>query len=135
MSIFKIRLRKSDMMWTQYIRIKYNYTCQKCGRVYIPDNKESLQNLGVSHYHSRDHENTRFDEDNCTAFCNLPCHRYWGGDGHKEYEEFMIQRLGQRGFDLLALKAHIYKKRDDYSDKLVIKALLKEQANNILVEA
>jgi hypothetical protein len=38
----------------------------------------------------------------------------------------MLKRLGQERFDLLALKAHIRKDRDDKSDMLILKAMLKE---------
>ena len=69
----------------------------------------------------------RFDEENTIPTCNIPCHRYMDNEGRAEYTEFMVRRLGQEKFDLLNLKAHIYKKRDDVSDKIIIKQLLKEQ--------
>lgn len=122
MSIFKVKLRSSDRLWTKYKRLKENYTCQKCGREYLPDD---CRNLGVSHYHGRSHENVRFDEDNTPCMCNLPCHHYF--DQHKgEYREYMVKRLGQEGFDMLELRAHIRKSRDDKMDAIIIKELLKE---------
>jgi len=76
-------------------------------------------------YHGRSHENVRFDEENTLCLCNIPCHRYL--DTHKtEFREFMLGRLGQQGYDLLALRAHIRKQRDDRADAIVIKELLKE---------
>lgn len=128
MSIFKVTLRATDRLWTRYIRREYNYTCQWCGRTYTTDN---CGNLGVSHYHGRGHENVRFDEDNTFPFCNIPCHRYLDKEGRKEYEVFMLKRLGRAKFEILTLKAHIYKKRDDVADKIIIKALLEEQAKNL----
>ena len=122
MSIFKIKLRTSDRLWTRYMRIKQKYTCQKCGRVYAPDN---CRNLGVSHYHGRNHENVRFDEENTPVMCNIVCHQYL--DQHKgEYKEWMIERLGQERFDMLEFRAHLYKKRDDRGDIMIIRQMLKE---------
>ena len=123
--IYGITRRPTDALWTKYRRITQEYTCQKCGREYSPDNKAALQNLGVSHYHGRSHENVRFDEDNTNLMCNFPCHDYY--DHHKtEYKEWMIKRLGQEGFDMLQLRAETYKARDDVSDKIIIKQIIKE---------
>ena len=129
MSFFKIKLRKTDRLYTKYIREIYNYTCQnpKCRRVYSSDN---CRNLGVSHLWGRDRENTRFDDENCIPICTLPCHDYWGGEGRKEYEEFMVQKLGRVGYDLLMLRAHTRKDRDDVMDEFIIKKKLE-----ILAEA
>jgi len=38
----------------------------------------------------------------------------------------MRKRLGDRGFDLLDVRAHTYKKRDDKLDKIIIEQLIKE---------
>jgi len=122
MSIFKIKLRTSDRLWTQYMRIKQKYTCQKCGRIYPEDN---CRNLGVAHFHGRGHENVRFDEENTLCLCSIPCHQWF--DEHKtEFTEFMLKRLGQKRFDLLALRAHIHKDRDDKSDRIILRQMIKE---------
>ena len=107
----KIKLRKADKLFTKITRFRFDYTCQKCGRKYGED--KPLYNLGVSHYYGRSRENTRFDPDNVTLLCNMPCHRKWEGIERGDYTEHMIGRLGQRGFDELTLKANSYKKRDD----------------------
>ena len=123
MGFFKIKLRKTDMLYTQYLRRKFGYTCVRCHRVYPIDN---CHNLGVSHYWGRGHENTRFDDENCIPLCTMPCHRLWGEEERAEYTEFMIEWLGQEGFDLLNLRAHITKDRDDKADLIILKQLLKE---------
>jgi len=57
--------------------------------------------------------------------CNIPCHQYL--DQHKhEYKEWMIKRLGQARFDLLEVRANMYKARDDKSDAIIIRQMLKE---------
>ncbi len=109
----KIRLRKADQLFSKLTRFRFNYTCQKCGKRYIESNTLSLRNLGVSHYYGRSRENTRFDNDNVTLLCNLPCHRKWEGEERGDYTEYMIERLGQKGFEELTERANTYKKRND----------------------
>ena len=107
----KIKLRKSDKLFTQIQRFRFDYTCQKCGRKY--SEHQPLYNLGVSHYYGRSRENTRYDDDNVTLLCNLPCHRKWEGEERGDYTEYMLERLGQKGFEALTIRANTYRKRDD----------------------
>lgn len=123
---FKISRRKTDDLYTRYIRRRDDYTCQCCGRQFSPDN---CGTLGVSHYWGRGHENTRFDDDNCVALCNLPCHKYWGEDpnGAVEYRLFMYKRLGKDGYDALEVRKELRKKRDDAADLIILKKMLEDQ--------
>lgn len=119
----KTKLRPTDTLFSRYMRRKFNFTCQYCGHVYLPDNAGGLDN---AHFHGRNHENTRFDVENCLPLCAFRCHGYL--DTHKtEFEAFMLERLGRRRYDLLALKAHTYKHRDDKADKIIIKDMLAKQ--------
>ena len=120
----KIKLRKSDKLFTQITRFRFNYTCQKCGREY--DENESLYNLGVSHYYGRSRESVRFNNDNTTLLCNLPCHRKWEGEERGDYTEYMIERLGQKGFEELTKRANSYRKRDDRAMEAILKERLGE---------
>ncbi len=120
----KIKLRKSDRLFTQIQRFRFNYTCQKCGREY--SEHQSLYNLGVSHYYGRSRENTRFDNDNVTLLCNLPCHRKWEGEERGDYTEYMIGQLGQKGFEELTKRANTYKKRNDAEMEEILQAKIKE---------
>ena len=115
----KVKLRPTDRLYTKYIRLRYNYTCQnpKCRRIY---HRDDCHNLGVSHFYGRGRENTRFDDDNCLPFCTLPCHYYLQGEGRKEYDALMLERLGNAGCDLLMLRANTFKRRDDVIDKFII---------------
>ncbi len=124
MDKMKVKLRKSDRLYTRLIRIKYDFTCQKCGRKYDEDG--SLYNLGVSHYFSRKRESVRFDDKNTTLLCNLPCHRMWETEKRGEYLEYMLERLGTKGMEKLELKSNTYKKRDDKADEEMILNRLKE---------
>lgn len=114
----KVKLRKSDRLYTKVTRFRFNYTCQKCGRKY--DENGSLYNLGVSHYYGRSRENTRFDDDNVTLLCNLPCHRKWEGEERGDYTEYMMGRLGAEGFKTLTQRANTYKKRNDAETERIL---------------
>ncbi len=117
-----MKLRKSDTLFRQYALRYYGYTCARCGRRYSEDN---CRGLHVSHFWGRGRENVRFDIENVCLLC-YGCHRIWGhGDGRGEYEQFMKDRLGENGYNMLDVRAHLYKKRDDTLDLIIIKELLK----------
>lgn len=117
-----MKLRKTDQLFRKYALRFYDYTCARCGKKYSEDN---CQGLHVSHYWSRSHESTRLDVSNCCLLC-YGCHMLWGhGEEREKYREYMIKRLGQDGYNRLALKANTYKKRDDKMDEIVINSLLK----------
>ena len=115
----KIKLRKTDRIYTRIQRFRFDYTCQKCGKKY--DEYGSLSNLGVSHYYGRGKESTRFDDDNVTLLCNFPCHFRWGGDERGDYTEYMLERLGREKFSELMTRANTYKKRNDAETEEILK--------------
>lgn len=41
-----------------------------------------------------------------------------------EYDAYMLNKLGQKGYDDLMLRAHLHKDRDDKADLIILKALL-----------
>lgn len=124
-----MRLRKTDEMFSDYIRARDGWVCLACieERGESKDYRFNSQGLECSHYWGRGHENTRFDPENCIALCYYH-HRFsWGhGDKRQEYTDFMKKRLGDRDFELLMVRAHTTKKKDDKMDKIIIKELLKE---------
>ncbi len=121
----KIKLRKTDILFTKIQRFRFDYTCQRCKKRYSPYDTRKLANLGVSHYYGRSREATRFDDDNVTLLCNFPCHHYWEGEGRAEYLEYMLTRLGQKGFEELTRRSNTYKKKDDKETELILKERLK----------
>jgi hypothetical protein len=122
--MFKVTLRKADIIFSKFIRTRDHWTCRRCGKTYSPDN---ARNLGTSHYWGRTHESTRFDPENCDALCNLPCHAFWGhGEGRDQYKAFKINQLGQERFDALDLRSHLYHKKDDAMVIFIYKKLLDE---------
>ena len=121
-----IKLRPTDLLFTKIQRFRFDYTCQNCGKKYDEYDTHKLANLGVSHYYGRSRESTRFDDDNVTLLCNFPCHTKWGGEERGDYTEYMINRLGQKGFEELTQRANSYKKRDDKAMEIVLRIKLKE---------
>ena len=117
----KIKIDKADKAFSTYIRTRDKWTCQRCGTKYHEGHTKGLEN---SHFFGRARENTRFDPENCDALCT-GCHFHWGA--YKEgYRAFKIKQLGEKGFQLLTLRASIYKKKDRKMSYLIAKQLLKD---------
>lgn len=119
--MYKIRLRKTDRLFRKYLLLTRPHVCARCGKV-IPDNK--IGSLHVSHYWSRSHEATRFDERNCDLLC-FYCHNAWGHSEERDnYKKYKIAQLGEDEYNKLDILAHSHKKRDDKMDELVIKSMI-----------
>jgi hypothetical protein len=91
---------RADILFSKYIRLRDNYTCQRCFKRY-PENSLALD---CSHLFSRGKFSTRFDEENCDAFC-YGCHSYW----HRnpiEYHAWKRNQLGENVYNLLTLRAN-----------------------------
>jgi len=116
----KIKTRPADIIFSKYIRARDGWRCVRCGEQYI----SPANGLECSHYFGRAGENTRYDPENCDSLCT-GCHKYWGSDAREDYRAFKLRQLGQKGFDLLTLRAHMYKKRDDKMALIIARALLK----------
>ena len=124
--MFKTKDRKTDILFSRYIRTRDGWRCLACGEN-SKDYSENKQGLHCSHYWGRGRENTRFDPENCISLCWYHHKFAWGhGDGRGEYMNFMLHRLGEKGYQLLELRAHLTKDRDDKLDEIIIKELLKE---------
>lgn len=115
----RVKIRPSDKIFSQAIRLR-DKRCMRCG-----SRVELKLGLPVSHhcshFHSRGHEGTRHEPDNCTTLC-FGCHRLWESEERSRYEEFMKKKLGNLRFKTLEIQAHQYKKRDDRWD--LVKAIL-----------
>lgn len=126
----KIKIRKTDTLFSEFIRDRDNWTCVRCHKKYdknIPSERQGLHN---SHFYGRGHESTRFEPDNCDALC-YGCHRLWGhGDQRDLYIEFKKKQLGQIRWASLMLQAYQYKKRDDAMDLIIIKMLKENYGKN-----
>lgn len=125
-----IKRRKVDILFSQYVRSKANWTCVYCRKVCKVGN-QNIGRLDASHYFSRRIENTRFDVDNVNALCSK-CHRDLGGhtkDENQIYDLWMKKKLGEEGYKNLKIRANVWKRRDDFLDELYVKQLLRELEN------
>lgn len=115
-----VKLRRSDILFSQYIRTRDNWTCQRCGMYYEPPTRA----LHCSHFKGRGKEATRFDPENADALC-YGCHRYFTSFPDEHYQ-WQVKRKGQKAIDALILRANGYKKRDDKMEAIIWKAALED---------
>ena len=104
MAIGRVKIDKADKVFSKYIRMRDKYRCVRCGRY----DEKMLQ---CSHFFGRRMESVRFDEENCDTLC-YGCHRYWEKEDRESYRAFKVNQLGQRGFDLLSVRANTPQKKD-----------------------
>lgn len=123
MSWGKIKLRPSDILFSQYVRLT-DGECLRCHKKVIVNHKGLPINLQASHYQGRRKEATRFDTENVCALCP-GCHRYFT-ENPAEHASWQLNRLGKRRYEALILRSNTYKKRDDVMDKLVWAQALKD---------
>ena len=130
--MFKTKERKTDILFSKYIRQRDNWRCVACDldtETGSKDYSEHKRGLHCSHYWGRGRENTRFDPENCIALCYYH-HKYSEGWGHTEtkprFTTYLKDKLGEKGFELLKVRAYTYKRRDDVTDLIILKELLKE---------
>ena len=115
--MFKIRIRKSDQLFSKYLR-------EKIGRCEVCHRKDGLQ---VSHFWGRRHESVRHSEENCDILC-FSCHRKFTEDPPL-YHDWKFKKLGENRYNLLKIKAQSYCKRDEAIALLYVKSLIKKYDN------
>ena len=111
MSMKKIKITGLDKKFSDWIRHRDNWTCQRCKHVHNKFSARSKMGLHCSHFFGRARKNTRFDPQNCDALC-AACHRIWGSDNYEAYRDFKIKQLGEKGFQALNLRANTSSKPD-----------------------
>jgi hypothetical protein len=116
----KLKLRRSDILFSQYIRTRDDWTCQRCGMQYTPPTRA----LHCSHFQGRGKEATRFEPLNCTSLC-YGCHQFFTSHPAEHYA-WQVKRLGQEQVDKLVLQSNTYKKRDDKMEVIIWTAALRD---------
>lgn len=127
MSYHDIKLRPNDTKFSNYIREKAGWKCQKCGKS-CKVGGEWIAKLEASHYIGRRKETTRFDPDNVYSLC-FTCHKRMGGytrneDG--EYDLWVKKLLGPKKYRALVIRANLPGKWDDKLTKMYIEKLTEE---------
>ncbi len=118
--MFRLKRSKADILFSNYIRARANWTCERCHTQYSPP----TSGLHCSHFFGRSNKAVRWDTDNASALC-WGCHQRLGSQP-VEHTEFFIKRLGQKKYDALVLRAHIPTKIDQKLVVIQLEMLLKE---------
>lgn len=121
----KIKISTEDKIFSWFIR-------KRDGRCIYPGCYKHVElnakgfpvTLQASHYWSRRNEGTRFDPENVDTLC-LSHHQMWGGDYRNEYTAFKKKQLGEKKYNDLRLRAHLYYKKDRKLALMFVKALWK----------
>jgi 5-methylcytosine-specific restriction endonuclease McrA len=116
-----MKIDKADALFSKYIRIRDNWTCQRCHTRH----EEGSRGLHCSHFFGRANENTRFDPQNCTAIC-FGCHKYFDEKDREAYREFKIKQIGKKEFEKLTIRARMSCKKDRKLSYLYVQQLFKE---------
>ena len=114
----RIKLKPLDKLFSDYIRARAGWKCERCG------NTPSRQGLHCHHFHRRRKMSTRFDEDNALSLC-FGCHQFFG-ENKEEEKAFMLQKLGQRAYDMLEVRANTPQKVDEQAIELYLRIKIKE---------
>ena len=110
---FTVKRSTLDVKFSDYIRAKAGWRCERCGSYFVERPGKALQ---CSHYYGRRKEAVRFDPDNADSLC-AGCHQFFGE--HREdstdpktglrrdgYTSWKLKKIGPTAFDFLTLKAN-----------------------------
>lgn len=110
----KFKSDKADELFSTWIRLRDNWTCQRCRKAYTPYyNAQGIPRcpaLDCSHFVGRRKENTRFEPLNADTLC-YGCHQFFHENPSKHLE-WQIKRKGEDVVDKLRLASVTYKKKD-----------------------
>ena len=93
----KIRIDKRDKVFSELIRLRARWNCEKCGK-YFPKG----HGLQASHFFSRRHQATRYDLDNAAAHC-FSCHMFLG-ENPTLFTVWIKKHLGDYRYEALELR-------------------------------
>jgi len=116
----KVKIDAADKAFSQYIRTRDNWTCQRCNTPYEPPTSA----LHCSHFQGRGKEATRFDPENADALC-YGCHQYFTSHPADHYM-WQVNKKSQTTVDLLVLRSNGYKKRDRKMELIIWREALKQ---------
>ena len=114
----RIKIRPSDKLFSLFIRNR-DQMCMRCMK------KLPIEELQNSHYFGRTMKSVRYDEENCDSL-DFGCHRFWEKEDRESYRQFKVKQLGQRGYDLLCLRANTPAKIDEKAIVMYYRAKLQE---------
>ena len=107
-----IKRTKWDKVFSDAVRERDNWTCQRCRKYYPEGNRQGLH---CSHFFGRRKYSVRFDFVNAEALC-YGCHQYFTSNP-QHHREHKIRKIGSREFQKLEVRSNTTgSKRDMLSD-------------------
>jgi hypothetical protein len=102
-----IKRTTADKWFSNYIRARDNFTCQRCKRKF-PKYEESgdntaLMGLHNAHCFTRGHNMVRFEPNNVMALC-YGCHSHLDANPDDKYK-FFEDRIGSECFEEIRIKS------------------------------
>ena len=91
---------KRDAAFSDFIRARAGHGCERGHKYYGPKHA----GLHCAHVFSRRNKSVRWDEDNAYALC-FSCH-LWAHGNPTLFYEWVIERMGQDGYDALRRRAN-----------------------------
>ncbi len=117
-----IKRDTTDALFSDYIRMKAGWNCEKCYKNFSTRRK----GLHASHFYGRRGKSTRWFEDNAAALCSY-CHG-WFEEHPLEHVKFFEKRLGREAFEKLTIRAHTPAK---YLDEKLVRIALRQQIDDL----
>lgn len=96
----------ADRRWSQEVRERDDYTCQRCGRMH----ERNSVGLHAAHIFSRGIMRTRHDIDNGISLC-YGDHRWFDSRSKEDREAFARNILGDERYEALKIRARNPRKR------------------------
>ena len=114
-------VNRLDRMFSEFIRLSRNLTCERCGKKYA----KLCTGIQTAHIISRRHYNTRWHERNAFCLC-AGCHIYFHGHPH-EFNEFVLKHRTDEEMTLLRGLAN----EKWHGDFAVVELYLKQKLNEL----
>ncbi|MEK6880720.1 MAG: recombination protein NinG [Nanoarchaeota archaeon] len=114
--MFNIKRRKADIEYSKWLRKEREYICEKCGKI-------EEGGMQVSHFWGRKNESVRFDPENTDVLCFF-CHNYFT-QNPAAYSEWKKEKIGERAYKLLMVRANTTQKKDDKKVLIWLKNVIK----------
>ena len=116
----KIRITQLDKLFSQYIRERADWKCERCFTQY----QRGSRGLHCSHFWGRAKRGVRWDTRNGNSIC-MGCHLFFHAHP-AEHHAWKLKQMGEREFKKLDIDAHIAKKPDEVFIKKHLEILLSE---------
>ena len=99
-----IKRSPADAAFSEFIRYRDHWTCQRCRWPADPMVPAQRVRLHCSHFITRANVRVRFDPNNAAAMC-MGCHDHLGKNP-ADHRDLWLKRLGQAAYDILRVIAN-----------------------------